>query len=42
VREFALPNSVEKERVKARYEDGVLFITAPKSLKSKAQQVRIE
>jgi HSP20 family protein len=41
-REFALSSSLEKEKIKARYEDGVLFITVPKSLKSKAQQVSIE
>jgi HSP20 family protein len=41
-REFALPSSLEKENIKARYEDGVLFITVPKSSKNKAQQVIIE
>jgi HSP20 family protein len=41
-RGFALPSSLEKEAIKARFEDGVLFITVPKSLKSKAQQVKIE
>ena len=41
-REFMLPTSVEKETIKARYEDGVLFITIPKSAKSKAHQVNIE
>ena len=42
IREFTLPSSVEKENIKARYEDGVLSITVPKSSKSKAQQVIIE
>ena len=41
-REFVLPTSVEKEVIKARYEDGVLLITVPKSMKSKAHQVNIE
>jgi HSP20 family protein len=41
-REFTLPTSIEKEKVKAKYEDGVLLITAPKSLKSKSHQVQIE
>jgi len=41
-REFWLPTPVEKEAIKARYEDGVLFITAPKSSKSKAHQIQIE
>lgn len=41
-REFVLPTSVEKEKIKARYEEGVLFINVPKSTKSKAHQVNIE
>ena len=42
IREFDLPISVEKEAIKARYEDGVLFITVPKTSKSKARQINIE
>jgi HSP20 family protein len=41
-REFVLPSTVEKEAIKARYENGVLFITAPKSSKSKAHHVRVD
>jgi len=41
-REFLLPVATEKEAVKARYEDGVLFITVPKSAKSKAHQIQID
>ena len=41
-REFLLPTAVEKEKIKAHYENGVLFINVPKSLKSKAHQVNIE
>ena len=42
VREFTLPISVEKEAIKARYEEGVLFITVPKTSKSKAHQINID
>lgn len=41
-REFVLPTAVEKDKIKARYENGVLIINVPKSLKSKAHQVNIE
>ena len=41
-REFTLPSVVKQEDIKARYEDGVLFITVPKTLKSKAHQINIE
>lgn len=42
IREFDLPISVEKETIKARYEDGVLFVTVPKTSKSKTRQVSVE
>ncbi|CAG8810749.1 34345_t:CDS:2, partial [Racocetra persica] len=41
-REFVLPAAVEKEKIKARYEDGVLFIAIPKTTKGQAQIVEIE
>ncbi|CAG8453589.1 1143_t:CDS:2 [Racocetra fulgida] len=41
-REFVLSAAVEKEKIKARYEDGVLFITIPKTTKGQAQIVEIE
>ncbi|RIA81134.1 HSP20-like chaperone, partial [Glomus cerebriforme] len=41
-REFLLPAAIEKEGIKARYEEGILIITVPKSSKSKAHQVYIE
>ena len=41
-REFLLPTSVEKEKTKGHYENGVLFITAPKSSKSQAHRINIE
>ncbi|CAG8648403.1 11334_t:CDS:2 [Ambispora gerdemannii] len=41
-REFLLPTAVEKDKIKARYENGVLIINVPKSLKSKAHQVNID
>ena len=41
-REFTLPSVVKQEDIKARYEDGVLFITVPKTSKSKTHQINIE
>jgi len=41
-REFVLPTSVEKESIEAHYEDGVLFITIPKSTQSKVHQINIK
>jgi len=41
-REYVLPTLVKKDKIKARYENGVLKIDIPKDTQSKAQQVRIE
>jgi HSP20 family protein len=41
-REFVFPTSAEKEKIKAHYDNGMLFVTVPKSSKSKAHQVNIE
>jgi HSP20 family protein len=40
-REFALPASVDPERVSAAYREGVLEITVPKSAASKPRTVKI-
>ncbi|CAG8639892.1 3686_t:CDS:2, partial [Ambispora gerdemannii] len=40
-REFVLPTLVKKKEVKARYENGVLTITAPKAPQSQDHQVNI-
>lgn len=41
-RSFTLPNIVEKDKVKARYKDGVLEITLPKASESKPKQIKVE
>jgi len=41
-REFALPTLVKKENIKARYDNGVLSITAPKEAQTKTHQINIE
>ena len=40
--DISLPTAVDSENIKARYEDGVLFITIPKSEKVKGRQIEIE
>ena len=40
-RSFALPISVESEKVLAEYKDGVLKITLPKREKSKSKQIKV-
>ena len=42
VRSFAVPNSVETDKVGAEYKNGVLTITLPKKDSSKPRQVKIE
>jgi HSP20 family protein len=41
-REFVLSALVKKENIKARCENGVLLITAPKETQSKTHQINIE
>jgi len=41
-RSFTLPGSVDKEKVKASYKNGVLKITMPKKEESKPKQVTID
>jgi HSP20 family protein len=42
IRDYNLPNTVNSNNIKARYVDGVLNITIPKSPESKAQTIKIE
>jgi HSP20 family protein len=40
-RTFALPNTVDAERVEARYENGVLNVTIPKAERAKPREIRV-
>lgn len=41
VRSFTLPNTVEVEKVKADYENGVLNLTLPKKAEAKPKQIKV-
>jgi HSP20 family protein len=40
-RSFILPRDVEQEQIEARFEDGVLAVTIPKSEKTKRRRIEI-
>jgi hypothetical protein len=40
-RTFVLPNSVDTEKIEARYENGVLFVTIPKAERAKPREIRV-
>jgi HSP20 family protein len=40
-RTFALPNTVEPDKIDARYENGVLFVTIPKAERAKPREIRV-
>jgi HSP20 family protein len=40
-RTFALPNTVDPERIEARYENGVLFVEIPKAERAKPREIRV-
>lgn len=42
MRSFAVPNSVDTEKVSAEYKDGVLTVSLPKKEAAKARQVKVE
>jgi HSP20 family protein len=42
MRSFAVPNSVDTEKVSAGYKDGVLTVSLPKKEAAKARQVKVE
>ncbi len=41
-RAFVLPNTVDSERVDARHEHGVLFVTVPKAERAKPREIRVK
>jgi HSP20 family protein len=40
-RTFVLPNTVDSERIDARYENGVLHVTIPKAERAKPREIRV-
>jgi HSP20 family protein len=40
-RTFALPNTVDPEKIDARYENGVLYVTLPKAERAKPREIRV-
>lgn len=42
MRSFSLPVTVKQDHVKARFKDGVLEVTLPKSEEAKPKQVKVE
>jgi len=40
-RTFALPNTVDADRIDARYENGVLQVTLPKAERAKPREIRV-
>jgi HSP20 family protein len=41
-RAFVLPNTVDPDRIEARYENGVLFVTVPKSERAKPREIQVK
>lgn len=40
-RTFALPNTVDPDKVEARYENGVLLVTIPRAERAKPREIRV-
>jgi HSP20 family protein len=40
-RTFALPNTVDADKIEARYENGVLFVAIPKAERAKPREIRV-
>lgn len=41
-RAFVLPNTVDPDKVDARYEHGVLFVSVPKAERAKPREIRVK
>lgn len=41
-RTFALPNTVDPEKIEARYENGVLLVMIPKAERAKPREIRVK
>jgi HSP20 family protein len=40
-RTFVLPNTVDPDKIEARYENGVLFVSIPKAERAKPREIRV-
>jgi HSP20 family protein len=40
-RTFVLPNTVDPDKIEARYENGVLYVTIPKAERAKPREIRV-
>jgi HSP20 family protein len=40
-RTFALPNTVDPDKIEARYDNGVLFVTIPRAERAKPREIRV-
>jgi HSP20 family protein len=40
-RTFAMPNTVDPDKIEARYENGVLLVTIPKAERAKPREIRV-
>jgi HSP20 family protein len=40
-RTFALPNTVDPDKIEARYDNGVLFVSIPKAERAKPREIRV-
>lgn len=40
-RTFVLPNTVDPDKIEARYESGVLYVTIPKAERAKPREIRV-
>jgi HSP20 family protein len=40
-RTFVLPNTVDPEKIEARFENGVLFVTIPKAERARPREIRV-
>jgi HSP20 family protein len=41
-RTFVLPNTVDADRIEARYENGVLFVTIPKAERARPREIQVK
>jgi len=42
MRAFTLPSTVQQEKVKARFKDGILEVSIPKAEEAKPKQIKVD